>query len=632
MLVDNAIVVLESVTRDIQERGGRLIDCVIRGTSGIAVAVVASTLTTVAVFLPVVYVPGVAGEFFRDQALTVTFALLVSLATGLILQSTLSARLLTTRPLVPRGPSKLFARAVDATYRGYHRLLEHALAHKGVWALGLAVFLGGSAWLALHLPRGLLPERSTGDLSLALELPAGTPLEETTAQGAQLADRIAALPQVQTVFLQVGTTERTLAAVKEYTASHTARLRVILKPGRAGRREVEGLKDRTAAFLADVPAISSTFRDEGIGLREMLGATGASFSLGVLAEKPAEAVAAAERASEAIRGVRGLSDLSLDRVLGTPGLVLRVNREEAIRSGLDPDVLARELRNRIQGVAATTYNQTEERVDIAVRLPEAERRSLAAALGTPIEVAPGRLVRLGRFVSVSEETPVRELVRRDQRRMVTLTGEVRGRRADRVRADVRQVLAGLELPPDVRFVEGGEQEEIRTSFRELGFALLLSIVIVYLILAGTYESFLDPLLIAAVIPMAFAGAAVTLGLSAQSINILSLIGLIALVGVGVIDAIVKVDAIRRLRAEGWGLRESILEAGRLRYRPIVMNTMTAVVGMLPMAIGVGAGENLQRPLALTLGGGLLICTFLTLIYTPLMYEWVHGRRRDRNAP
>ena len=623
------------MTRHVQEQGRRLVDAVIHGTSEIGLAVVASTLTNVAVFFPVVYVPGVAGEFFRDQALTVTFALLVSIATALILQATLSARVLSVTPITPRGPLRWLTRGVEATYRGYHRWLEHALDHKTVWNLGLLVLMAGSTWLALSLPRSLLPARSTGDYTLSVELPAGTPLAETETQASQLAAALAALPQVRTVFVQVGTTERTLAAVKEYTASHTARLRIILKPGQTGKRAVDGVKDRTAAWLGRLPSVSYAFRDEGIGLREVLGATGTAFTLGVLAERPEDAIVTAAQVQEAMDGVRGLSGLEMDRVLGTPNLVLRVDREEAIRSGLDPDFLARELRNRIQGVAATTYNQSEERIDIAVRLPEAERKNLAGVLETPIEVAPGRPVRLGRFVTQTEETPVRELVRRDQRRMVTITGDVRGRRVDRVRADVQRILATLPLPPNVRFVEGGEQEETIASFRELGFALLLSIVIVYLILAGMYESFLDPLLIAAVIPMGFAGAAITLGLTRQSINILSLIGLIALVGIGVNDAIVKVDAIRRLRSEGMALREAILEAGRLRYRPIVMNTLTAVVGMVPMAIGIGAGENLQRPLALTLGGGLLFTTFLTLIYTPVMYEWVHtllDRRRPAPSP
>ncbi|MBD3235926.1 MAG: hypothetical protein GF330_04420 [Candidatus Eisenbacteria bacterium] len=647
MLVDNAIVVLENITRHIQESAGQRAHRVappagsaaiamgarghaVRGAGEVGGAVSAATLTTVAVFFPVVYVPGVAGEFFRDQALTVTFSLLVSVAAALLLQPTLAARLLTVKVLEPRGPFRLFARALSAVYRVYHGALEHALDHKTVWVIGLLILLGGSALVAWELPRSFLPARSTGDLSLDIELPAGTPLEETKATCVRIAERLEGLDPVQTVFLEVGTTERTLAAVKEYTAPHTAEIRVILHPEHAGQREVEALKDRMTSYLERFPSVLHAFRDEGIGLREIIGSSGAPFSLGILAEEAETAVAAAAEVRAAISDVEGLVDLEVDRVLGTPNLVLRIDREEAIRSGLDPEFLARELRNRIQGVAATTFNEAEQRVDIAVRFPDAERKDLEGILGTPVEVGPGRLVRLGRFVTLTEETPVRELVRRDQRRLVTITGDVRGRRADHVRRDALRIARGLDLPPDVRFLEGGEQEEVRASFRELGFALLLAILIVYMILAGMFESFVDPLLIASVLPMGVAGAALTLGIFGQSVNILSMIGLVALIGISVNDAIVKIHTIRRLRTdEGYELRAAVLEGSRLRFRPILMTSVTTVVGMVPMAIGLGSGEQLQRPLALTIIGGLALATVLTLIFTPVLYEWIHGRREPR---
>jgi HAE1 family hydrophobic/amphiphilic exporter-1 len=633
MLVDNAIVVLENITRHIQEkRGGGGTDRemvranAITGTREVSAAVMASTLTTVAVFFPVVYVSGVAGEFFRDQALTVTFSLLISGATALLLQPTLSARILGARMPEPRGLFRLFSSGLKGFYNVYHRVLIHALDRKAVWMVGLIVFLVGAAIVGWALPRSFLPERSTGDLSLAIELPAGTPLEETQEMARRLAEEIETLPQVATVFSQVGTTERTLAAVKEFTGSQTASLRIILKSGQAGRRESEALEDHVADYLATFPSVLYAFREEGIGLREILGTGGAPFMLGIMAEDAEDAVVAADLVLAALADVRGLVDLKADRVLGTPILAMRIDREEAVRSNLDPEFLGRELRNRIQGVVATTFNEAEQRIDIAVRFSEDERKNLAAVLAAPVEVSPGRMVRLGRFVDVVEEVPVRELVRRDQRRMVTITGDVRGRRADHVRAEVRDIIATLDLPPDVRFAEGGEQEEISESFRELGYALLLAVLIVYMILAGMFESFLDPLLIAAVLPLGVAGAALTLSVFGQSVNILSLIGLVALIGISVNDAIIKIDTIRRLRRKGMALREAVLEGTRLRFRPILMTSVTTVVGMTPMAIGLGSGEQLQRPLALTIIGGLTLATLLTLIYTPLFYEWVHARR------
>jgi len=468
-------------------------------------------------------------------------------------------------------------------------------------------------------------------MSLFLELPAGTPLEETISTTKRIGAEIEALPQVKTVFAQVGTTERTLAAVQDFTASHTSKLRIILEPGKSGKREVEALENHTEQFLKNYPSVVHTFREEGIGLREILGSDSAPINLGILAEEAHTAVAASDEVIRAIQGVDGLAEVSVDRILGTPIMAMRINRAEAIRSNLDPEFLVRELRSRIQGVVATAFNEAEQRIDIAVRFEEDERENLDAVLATPVEVSPGRMISLGRFVEMSEEIPVRELVRRDQRRMVTVTGDTRGRRDDHVREDVREVIGGLDLPPDVRFIEGGEQKEINESFRELGYALLLAILIVYMILAGMFESFLDPLLIAFVLPIGVGGAAFTLGLFGQSVNILSLIGLIALIGISVNDAIVKVDTIRRLRREGHALREAVFEGSRLRFRPILMTTVTTVVGMIPMAIGLGSGEQLQRPLALTIIGGLTLATALTLIYTPLMYEWAHARRQARDG-
>ncbi len=657
MLVDNAIIVIENITRHLREgpqqagprqpvrppAGGRppisaelpglsgrqiVSAAAISGSREVAGAVIAATLTTVAVFFPVVYVSGVAGEFFRDQALTVTFSLLISAATALLLQPTLAARLMSEKEIAPRGPFRLFAAMLVRLYNRYHRVLTHALEHKRVWGLGLILYLALCAVIGIGLPRSFLPERSTGDLSLSLELPAGTPLQETSDVTKRIGEEIESLPQVRTVFAQVGTTERTLAAVKEFTAPHTAKLRIIMKPGRSGKDQVERLEKHVAAYLERYPSVTHTFREEGIGLREILGSDSAPVNIGLMAEEPLAAVRAAERVSAALGQVEGLHDLSIDRILGTPLLVMRINRAEAIRSGLDPEFLVRELRSRIQGVVATAFNEAEQRIDIAVRFEEAERENLFAVLATPVEVSPGRMVSLGRFVETSEEIPVRELVRRDQRRMVTITGDARGRRVDHVRRDARRVVAGLDLPADIRIVEGGEQKEITESFHELGYALLLAVLIVYMILAGMFESFRDPLLIALILPIGVGGAALTLGAFGQSVNILSLIGLIALVGISVNDAIVKVDTIRQLRRAGMPLRPAIFEGSRRRFRPILMTTVTTVMGMIPMAIGLGSGEQLQRPLALTIIGGLSLATLLTLFFTPLMYEWAHGRDRS----
>ncbi len=631
MLVDNSIVVLENINRHLKLARGSaeaVGDVCARAAQEVASPVVAATLTTVAVFFPVIYVPGVAGEFFRDQALTVTISLLVSIFAALLLQPMLSAHILKVPGDRPAPVFRPFESVVQFAARRYHALLARVLDHKLAFLLLLLLGLAGAGLLGSQLRLTFMPDRTRGDFTLALELPAGTPLELTRAAAADLAGFVAPLPAVQTVYVQVGTTERTLASLKEYSAANTARIRVMLHPSRHGRRDMERIKERLTARLAARQGAIWSYREEGVGLREILASGEAAFTLGIVAERGDQALAVADDLLPRLRAVDGLQDLEMDRVLGNPTVEITVDREKALRFGLEPDRLAAELRNRIQGTVATTYNEIEQRIDIAVRLPLQERYDLGAVLSSPVAVGPGKTVPLGTFVLQQTGQPVREIVRRDQRRQITLAGDVGGRSMADVWHDVDRLLAGLAVPEGVAFVTGGEQEEINSSFRDLGYALLLSALLVYMILAAQFESFLDPLIITAVLPVGVAGGLLTLWLTGQSLNIISLIGMIALLGIAVNDAIVKVATIRRLRADGVPGREAVLEAGLQRFRPIVMTTVTTVLAMVPMGLGLGTGEQMQRPLAITIIGGLSIATLLTLYLTPVAYEMLH-RRIDR---
>jgi len=631
MLVDNSIVVLENINRHLKERkaGGLSIgETCARATQEVASPVVAATLTTVAVFFPVIYVPGVAGEFFRDQALTVTISLLVSILAALLLQPMLSAHILKT----PADRPGLIFRPVDAGFRyvirHYHTLLVRVLDHKLAFFGLLAVAMVIAATAGLGLRVGFMPERTRGDFTLGIELPAGTPLEATLELAGDLSALVAPMPEVETVYAQVGITEKTLASLKDYSAANTARVRVMLRPSRQGRQDMERVKSVLNKRLDETDGVIFVFREEGVGLREILASGEAAFTLGVVAERGDEALQVVEDLVPRLREIPGLEDVEMDRVLGNPTVEVTVNRERALRFGLEPDALAIELRNRIQGTVATTYNEIEQRIDIAVRLRRDERYDLPTVLASPVAVGQGKTVPLGTFVVLTEGRPVREIVRRDQRRQITVSGDVNHRGVAEVWPEVNRMLANLATPEGVAFVTGGEQEEISNSFRDLGWALMLSALLVYMILAAQFESFLDPLIISAVLPVGVAGAAVTLFLTGQTLNIISLIGLIALLGIAVNDAIVKVATIRRLREGGMGGRQAILTAGELRFRPILMTTVTTVLAMVPMAMGLGMGEQMQRPLAITIIGGLSIATFLTLFLTPAVYEMLH-RRTDR---
>lgn len=631
MLVDNSIVVLENLNRHLRERrhAEHLRTVAANATREVALAVLAATLTTIAVFFPVIYVPGIAGAFFRDQALTVTCALLISIMTAMFLQPTLSSRILTSEQAAPRGPQRLMEKLLVRLQTGYRRVLSRVLDRKR-WLLGgLAVALAGAAVLGIEMRRTFLPDRQGGDFTLALELQPGTPLEETSAAAGVIARRLVARPEVSAVYSQVGQTERTLAALKEYTAPNTARIRVLLRPTSDAGRLVRGLKADLARHLAALGGAAWSFRDEGIGLREILASGEASFTLGVTAQRGDDALRAAEALLPKLRAIPGLADAAMDRVLGNPTIEVALDRERALRHGIEPEALARELRARIQGVVATSYNEVEQRVDIAVRFAAAQRQDLAGVLASPVSVAPGKTVPLGTFVALQEGRPVREVVRNNQRRQVTISSDVQARSVGEAWEDVHALLAREPLPHGIGVVTGGEQDEITRSFRDLLWALLLSGLLIYMILAAQFESFLDPLIIAAVLPVGLMGALYALGALGQTLNVMALIGIIALLGIVVNNAILAVDTIRRLRRRGWAGRDAVLEGARLRLRPILMTTVTTVLALVPMAIGLGSGERIQQPLAIAILGGLSLGTAVALFLTPTLYELLH-KRLDRD--
>lgn len=647
MLVDNAIVVLENINRHIAQKFGwnregkdasstvptgieakrAVATCAEVGTREVARPVLAATLTTIAVFFPVVYVPGIAGAFFRDQALTVTFSLIVSVTVALLLQPMLSARVLKPSDRAPRGLFKLFGNIFDRFHASYHGLLLRALRRPKLMLGALVVGLVAAGLAGSTVDRSFMPERSGGDVRLDIELPNGTPLEETTSMATNLSGWINDDEAVERVFTQVGTTERSVAALKEYTASNTAKMRIMMKPGRSARKESERLQEAIAERLQDAPDVRYAFRAEGVGLSEILATGDAPFSLGIVSDDPLAAVEVADELLNRLTDSKRLKDLQVDRVIGTPNVVVHLDSEEILRAGLDPDQFARDLRNRIAGVEATTFNEVEKRIDIAVRYSRERRLDLASVLNSHVTLPGGETVPIRNFVKMEEERPVRELSRNNQRRMVTISGDLSGASLDAAWEEAELIVDGMDIPADIKVVPGGERDAMVKSFRDLLWAMALAVILVYMILAAQFESFVDPLLIAAVLPIGVAGAFITIAVTGNTINILSLIGMVALVGIGVNDAIIKIDTIRRLRSDGVAGYDAILGASDLRLRPIIMTSVTTILAMVPMAIGLGSGEQLQRPLALTIIGGLFLTTLLTLYYTPIMYMVAHKIRR-----
>jgi len=361
---------------------------------------------------------------------------------------------------------------------------------------------------------------------------------------------------------------------------------------------------------------------QATALGRMLGGAEADIAVRIRSEDLDAAFDYAEQVRDHLDGVGQLGNVRLGSERGQPEVQVRIRRDVAARYEIEPAVIAETLQQAMQGDAATEFVDFDRKIDIVVRLPEDRRHSLATLRDLRIQGVP-----LRELVEVREAVGPAEIRREDQGRVVTVYADV-------VSGGLNGAIAATEaalraLPPqdgDLRVEVGGENEEMRRSFRDLAFAFALALVLVYMILAAQFESFVHPFTILISVPLALVGAVLALLLSGQGLNTMSLIGVVILVGIVVNDAIVKVDFINQSRAAGSGLREAILEAGRVRLRPIVMTTVTTILGLTPMALGIGRGADLRAPLAIAVIGGLAVATLLTLVVVPVVYSTLEGLR------
>jgi len=686
MLVDNSIVVLENVFRHRDEEGRPPVEAASRGTGEVAGAITASTLTTVAVFGPVLYVEGVAGALFGDLSLAVAFSLLASLLVALTLLPVLSARVgrrggdgagveepsgrlggadgsagpeagargpLRRARALAAVPLRLAARALgylreavvetvrdarralgrgarratdplfgrfDRAYRrfeaAYERTLVWSLAHRArllgiaAGALALALLLGSA------LPRSLMPRVDEGRFRVEVELPVGTPLETTTRTATRLEGLLRETPGVAGVFTRVGRSERPGAGAEGSTGPHQAALEVRTLPGGPSTSEVvDAFRTRVAESGVDPRFVAvATGRATSLGRALALGES--DLAVEVRGSELDSLVAVAEAARARLVGLPGIADPRVDLERTQPELEIEVDRTAAARHGLTVEEVADAIEDYLRGARAERpFARFAEKVDIRVVLPEERRRALSGVLGLTVGEVPIR-----ELVEVRSGYGPVEIRREDQTRTVRVLADVTGGGIARAAERVRERLAGLELPELTTLEVGGANERMRQSFRSLLFAFALALFLVYLILAAQFESVVQPLVVLVSVPLAAVGTVVALRLAGGGINVMSGIGFVILIGIVVNDAIIKIDFINQRRAEGFDRRSAILEAGRLRLRPILMTTVTTVLGLTPLALGWGAGADLRAPLAVAVIGGLLSATFLTLLVVPVVYS------------
>ncbi len=621
MLVDNAIVVLESIYRKRQEGYG-LTAAAVEGTSEVGGAVVASTLTTVAVFLPIIFVEGIAGALFGDMAITVTLSLLASLLVAVTLIPMLSAVGGGGRVKVSAAGSDVDAELrLGTVSRAYDRLLRGALRWRWLTiAAAVAVFVVSVAGVGL-LQTALIPEISEGEFYFEATMPEGTPVEATDRAIRRMAAPLADNSDVEVYYSTAGSRLVSGGLSLSTTAEHYGQLNVVL----ADRRD-EAAEERVALLLrqsfAVIPDLETKFgKPTYFSLKTPVEVILFSDDLQALSDY-------APVLTGELAAIPGLVDVRSSLEEGNPELQVIFDRERLASLGLDMRAMAETLRDRVQGAVPTRFREADRQIDIRVRNTEQQRQTADDVRKLVIPGPDGRPLRLLTVAEVREDRGPAEIHRVQQQRAAVLSANLERRGLGSAVGDIESVLQRNPPPPGVLAELGGQVDEMKTSFDSLRFALMLAVFLVYLVMAATFESLVHPLVVLFTIPLALVGVVLGLLVSGTEVSVIVLIGVVMLVGIVVNNAIVLIDTINQLRRGGMDKFDAVVRGGHLRLRPILMTTLTTVLGLLPMALSLGEGAELRAPLAITVSFGLSLSTLLTLVVIPAVYAVVPSSVRS----
>ena len=610
MLVDSSIVVLENIFRQ-GERGLTRKEAAVYGAGEVANAITASVLTTVAVFLPVVFVPGIAGILFRDMAITVVFALMCSLFVALTLIPLLASKFLRVkrRALEER-------RSVKAG-GGYEGMLRWALRHRKTTLAIAAVIFIVSVSLIRHVGIEFMPQSEPGEFQITVEMPVGTRLDITEQAVKQVEAVIQQnVPETETMFSRTGQGSG-FAAFFGGTGSHMGRVSFRVVPLNQRDRSDDEIRLSLAQHLTQIPGAEAYFEADQFS-QMMFG--GARLAVEIYGHDLDVARTLANDVKRAMEGIYGATDVRISRAEGKPESGIMIDRERAASYGLNVATVAQAIQTAVLGEVASRYREGGKEYNIRVRLPEERRGSLEDVMNVQIPTPVGDQIPLAAVAAMEVTGGPVEIERKGQQRLITVTGNLTGERdLGSVVADLRDQLSRLHVPPDFVAEMAGEAQEVSESFMWLGIALVGAIFLVYMVMASQFESLRHPFIIMFSLPMSFIGVAWMLFITGTTLSINSLIGVIVLVGIVVNNAIILVDYTNLLRARGLELEEAVVTAARTRRRPILMTAFTTILAMTPMALGLGEGSELNSPLARSVIGGLATSTVLTLVIVPVVY-------------
>ncbi|MCG1013281.1 efflux RND transporter permease subunit [Tepidanaerobacter sp. GT38] len=626
MLVDNSIVVLENIYSH-RIKGKDPETAAIWGTNEVAMAITASTLTTVAVFLPIVFVQGMTAQLFKQLALTVTFSLLSSLFVALTIVPLLSSRLMTQIDVAEifseedskKGILSLLKKFKDLYVRveqKYSNLLKWSLTHRKAVIIPLVMLFVISMALVPLIGAEFLPHSDAGSISISVKLPYGTNLDETDRFVSELVDRIKEIPEIEGIMESIGSAGGMagLSGSDSSEASITLQLVPLNERQRSAEEVAEEIRKITmdmAGAEIKVRAVSSMDFAGGGSLE--------SISIEISGDDLDELDEIAREVSEIVKATPGAREVKTSLDEGKPELVIKIDRDKATMYGLTSAQIAQTINSAISGSVATKYKVGGDEIDVVIKSDKELVDDISKVQDLLIPSATGAFLTLRDVAKVEKSTGPVSIVRQNQARQVTVTGTVVGRDIGTVNREIQQKLNELHLPEGYSIKMGGEQEQMMESFSDMLLVFVLAVILVYMVMAAQFESLKHPFVIMFTVPLALIGVVLALLLTGHTINIISLIGVIMLAGIVVNNAIVLIDFINQLRESGMSRNEAIITAGPARLRPILMTTLTTVLGLVPLSLGIGEGGELGAPMAVSVIGGLTFSTLLTLIVIPVVY-------------
>jgi len=609
MLVDNAIIVMENIFRNL-ESGAPLKEASISGTNQVSGAITASTLTTVVVFLPIVYIHGSAGELFKDQAWTVAFSLLSSLFVAIMVIPMLSNRLLA------KGAGR-YGRSSSIRFPRYGKLLERVLEAKWPVILSAAVLVAGGVMLIPTVGSEFLPKTNLNEFSIELELPEGTEIyrTESTVAGIEQGIRDLLGNDIENLYSIAGPSrEISGQAGTVFEDENTAIIKVILKKDRL--LPPETALSMVSGLLSEIPDLEARIYQQQTVLELTLGPVTAPVVLEIQGEDLEQIQELTEQAYQRISGLPGLYNLETSFDEGRPEIDIVIDRMRAGVYNIGLENVQSQLETILMGSDAGQWETEGELKDITIKLPRVSTSEL-----DKITLTSGQnKVSLYEIADIRTSRAPKEITRDNQVRVGRISAHLaKDIPLNHIVARMRSALSDLSFPPHYSYTVTGEEQKRQEAFANLKFALILSLILVYMVLASQFESLVHPFTIILSIPLALVGAIAIFFILGKSLNIMAYIGIIMLVGIAVNDSIILVDAINQLKREGLPRNSAIIQAGQRRIRPIIITSLTTILALLPLTVGFGEGAALRAPMALAVIGGLFTSTLLTLLVIPCVY-------------